>query len=907
MKNLVKTMAIPACLSIALIAGLATNLNAATAVKSAGLRAGQSHTVVKPFGRHSLVEAQLLAARTTKARVSSRPVAQPKPTASSGIRHRARSAASLPPEVLYQANIVYDQYMDDGSWGPFDIGFNFTYFDSTYTQFYATSNGWISFDSAGLQISDGSGWSEYSNVCIPGPNTPNAYIAAFWNDMVVHENGGVIYYQTIGEAPNRKCVIQCTNMGFWGDPTLLGTFSITLYETTNEIQIQYRIIVDNTSDQAHGIYATIGLENADGSAGAQYYCGAENWKRVAGAAQPPEWPLTSEQAIRFSPAGDSQYAIDSAALYDGILLGVGNPPSIPELTSPAEQAVVSTTPTIQWLPCDNTTNYEFLLSQNSTLEDPIDLDLGLETSITPDPGTLDPGATYYWAVFAHGDDGTTWSEIREFTTSDSAPPTANPQTVWTTLGSDALITLDGTGGFGPLTATITTLPAHGTLYQYVAEGRGDEITEAPTDVTDFNHRVIFTVDDGVIGVGRGNFEFLVKDTGNWESPAAQVTVNVYPAPTVVTAALVVVDSTSATCGGDVVADGGSAVSARGVCWGITASPTVAGSHSSDSSGLGVYVSDLNNLTPRQHYYVRAYAQNSSGIAYGSQFSFYAGLPMVQTIVPDSIAATKALGSGRVTATGGNTVSDRGLCWSTTVNPTVDDLVLACGTGLGTYTGSLTNLTPGTQYHVRAFASNSVGTAYGEDIPFSTVAVPTYTISGHILATGEVGVDSVVMHGLPGNPMTDADGAYTATVPEGWSGWIVPARDNYLFTPDSLQIDSVVANLTGKDFVGTDILSGVRDGNGIPRNFKLVQNYPNPFNPSTTIAFSLPRAAYTTLKVFNIAGQEVTTLISSSLTAGNYRFTWDGTSALGRATSSGIYFYSLRAGDYADTKKMVFLK
>lgn len=89
---------------------------------------------------------------------------------------------------------------------------------------------------------------------------------------------------------------------------------------------------------------------------------------------------------------------------------------------------------------------------------------------------------------------------------------------------------------------------------------------------------------------------------------------------------------------------------------------------------------------------------------------------------------------------------------------------------------------------------------------------------------------------------------------------------------------------------------------VPANYTLSQYYPNPFNPSTTIEFSLPKSEHTTLKVFNILGKEVTTLISNKLNQGNHTYTFDG-----RNLASGIYYYQLLAGDYREVKKMILLR
>jgi spore coat protein A len=90
-------------------------------------------------------------------------------------------------------------------------------------------------------------------------------------------------------------------------------------------------------------------------------------------------------------------------------------------------------------------------------------------------------------------------------------------------------------------------------------------------------------------------------------------------------------------------------------------------------------------------------------------------------------------------------------------------------------------------------------------------------------------------------------------------------------------------------------------------FNLHQNSPNPFNPVTVIGFELPASGAATLKVFNVRGQEVRTLVSESLPAGVHSIEWDGKNNLGNGVPSGIYFYQLRSGDLVQMKKMVMLK
>ena len=93
----------------------------------------------------------------------------------------------------------------------------------------------------------------------------------------------------------------------------------------------------------------------------------------------------------------------------------------------------------------------------------------------------------------------------------------------------------------------------------------------------------------------------------------------------------------------------------------------------------------------------------------------------------------------------------------------------------------------------------------------------------------------------------------------------------------------------------------------PRTFALRQNHPNPFNPSTMIPFDLPKAEHVTLGIYNVLGQKVTTLISKKMEAGCYDIRWDGNDASGKAVSSGLYFYAIKAGKYHAAKKMLVLK
>lgn len=99
-----------------------------------------------------------------------------------------------------------------------------------------------------------------------------------------------------------------------------------------------------------------------------------------------------------------------------------------------------------------------------------------------------------------------------------------------------------------------------------------------------------------------------------------------------------------------------------------------------------------------------------------------------------------------------------------------------------------------------------------------------------------------------------------------------------------------------------VLSVSAVGDNLPTKFALNQNYPNPFNPTTAINFDLPTKSKVSLKVYNVLGQLVTTLVDEELDAGSYETEWDASS-----TGSGVYFYKIEAGSFVETKKMMLLK
>jgi hypothetical protein len=108
-----------------------------------------------------------------------------------------------------------------------------------------------------------------------------------------------------------------------------------------------------------------------------------------------------------------------------------------------------------------------------------------------------------------------------------------------------------------------------------------------------------------------------------------------------------------------------------------------------------------------------------------------------------------------------------------------------------------------------------------------------------------------------------------------------------------------------DVVEAALLSAMEDL--VPAEFALHQNYPNPFNPTTQIKFDLAEDGLVTIKIFDVMGRELRTLVNSVRTAGYHSIQWDATNQLGEGVSAGMYIYMIQAGDFISTKKMVLLK
>ncbi len=226
-------------------------------------------------------------------------------------------------------------------------------------------------------------------------------------------------------------------------------------------------------------------------------------------------------------------------------------------------------------------------------------------------------------------------------------------------------------------------------------------------------------------------------------------------PSVVTVEVDNITMNSASVEGNVTNDGGSFVSERGICYSIFENPTVSDSVRYAGTGIGRFTCVLSNLTNATTYYVRAFAINNEGTSYGDVLTFrtveHPMLPTVSTDEVSDITINTAVCGGNVLSDGFAEITERGICYATHEEPTVFDYKVAGGAGLGLFQCRMSGLQTLTTYHVRAYAKNSEGYAYGNEVTFVTAdetflpEVITHEVTdfNHFYA---VGVGEVVSNG-----------------------------------------------------------------------------------------------------------------------------------------------------------------
>ena len=206
--------------------------------------------------------------------------------------------------------------------------------------------------------------------------------------------------------------------------------------------------------------------------------------------------------------------------------------------------------------------------------------------------------------------------------------------------------------------------------------------------------------------------------------------------TVITKEVTSITSVSAKVIGSVTDDGGVEVMSRGVCWSTNVDPTIDNAMSMGaSSGIGNFECEIKGLEPNTTYYVKAYATNSVGLSYGEQKEFVTQEKEyhIEVITNEisNVTQTTAQCGGNIKYEGEETIEARGVCWSTSPEPTIDDFCTVDGSGVGGFISNMTGLTDNTLYYVKAYAKVNDVVTYGEQKSFRTgeqqTIVTTYDV------------------------------------------------------------------------------------------------------------------------------------------------------------------------------------
>lgn len=335
----------------------------------------------------------------------------------------------------------------------------------------------------------------------------------------------------------------------------------------------------------------------------------------------------------------------------------------------------------------------------------------------------------------------------------------------TYTGSTAPLSSDG--GWASVTSGIIPIGP--------GQDNGDYIS-LPTaiPVTEFSSRYIkiHAYNDGSGAYGDGSYiEF--KGIKAFYFNGSSYSINYMrggpiPELTVYTYSTTNIGMTTATGNGEITDLGLSAVTAHGFCWNTDGTPIIDDSHSDEGSlsEPGEFSSSITGLSLGTEYYIRAYATNAEGTVYGDEeyFTTSAGEPVVSTQAATNISLTTATGNGTISDLGLSNVTAHGFCWREYYYgwPNIDDdshTNEGSSLSTGTFTSSITGLTPGTWYNVRAYATNSQGTSYGTVVYFQTndftyPSVTTESVSNisYTTATGhgtitDLGIPNPTAHGV----------------------------------------------------------------------------------------------------------------------------------------------------------------
>ena len=367
---------------------------------------------------------------------------------------------------------------------------------------------------------------------------------------------------------------------------------------------------------------------------------------------------------------------------------------------------------------------------------------------------------YYVRAYAQNKIGIVYGEEKSFTTNATSLPTITTSTITQITETSAVaggnITNDGGAEIQERGVVYSTTEYPTTSNNKVQSGNGTG--SFTCNLTNLSDETTYYVR-----------AYAINKKGTAYGEQVSFKTKAYNLPTVTTNDATNILYHSASIGGNVTNDGGAEIQERGIVYSTTEYPTTSNNKIQCSKGTGSFTCNLTNLSDETTYYVRAYAINKKGTAYGKQVSFKTkaySLPTVTTNDATNILYHSASIGGNVTNDGGVSVTERGFVYGTSQNPTISNNKIISGTGTGTFTCELTGLLDGTNYYVRAYAINKKGVAYGEQKTFTTKAYQKPTVT--TTAVSNITFNSVTIGGTVssdgGASITERGVVYSSTTP-----------------------------------------------------------------------------------------------------------------------------------------------
>lgn len=338
---------------------------------------------------------------------------------------------------------------------------------------------------------------------------------------------------------------------------------------------------------------------------------------------------------------------------------------------------------------------------------------------------LSPEQTYYVKAYAKNSAGEAYSPVVTFETISDALDNLP--------SFSAMKISDVTTTSATFTCTVTDygMDVVSEVGYYVGKDEDVDVTTA-IKVSEVFTSMTFTLTVEGLEVGQDYFvkAYALNSAGEGYSDISTFKTT-STAPSVRTLGSSELSATSAELSGEVTDDNGEIITERGFVWMKgEGTPTTSSSKLTADGTMGAFTATLTDLSPNQVYSFRAYAINSKGTSYGEVMTFeiQVDLPTVTTDEVTDITDYSAVSGGNVTVDGGADILAKGVVWSRSKYPTVDlETKTDEGIGLGAFASTMSNLTSGSTYYVRAYATNVAGTGYGKEMEFKTTGELSYEL------------------------------------------------------------------------------------------------------------------------------------------------------------------------------------